>query len=94
MRSRAGGIISEARSQDYDFDRLERAVADVVAALGRQRRENAVLRQELEQKNQRIRALDGKLLGANQRRQDIAKRIDELIARINQLDASFGDTDA
>jgi chorismate mutase len=52
------------------------------------------LRRDLEQSRQRIRVLDGKLLGANQKRQDVAKRIDELIAQLDQLDASFGNADA
>jgi hypothetical protein len=52
------------------------------------------LRRELEHRGQRIRALDGKLLEANQKRQDIVKRIDELIAQIDQLDASFDNVDA
>lgn len=60
----------------------------------RQRSENLALRRELEHRNQRIRALDGKLLEANQKRQDVAKRIDELIAQIAQLEASFDSVDA
>jgi len=51
------------------------------------------LRREIEQRSQRIRALDGKLLEANQKRQDVVKRIDELIAQIDQLDASFDSVD-
>jgi septal ring factor EnvC (AmiA/AmiB activator) len=90
MRSRPGGpVIPESKSDSYDFERLEQAVFALAAAYRRQRDENAGLRRELEQRAQRIRALDGKLLEANQRRQDVAKRIDELIAQIDQLDASF-----
>ena len=63
-------------------------------ACRRQQLENVSLRRELEHKSQRIRALDGKLLEANQKRQDVAKRIDELIAQIDQLDASFDSVDA
>jgi peptidoglycan hydrolase CwlO-like protein len=62
-------------------------------ACRRQQSENLTLRRELEHKSQRIRALDGKLLEANQKRQDVAKRIDELIAQIDQLDASFDSVD-
>jgi septal ring factor EnvC (AmiA/AmiB activator) len=64
-------------------------VSELANAYRRQRVENLALRRDLEQKSQRIRALDGKLLEANQKRQDVAKRIDELIAQIDQLDASF-----
>ena len=52
------------------------------------------MRRELEHRAQRIRALDGKLLEANQKRQDVVKRIDELIAQIAQLEASFDSVDA
>jgi septal ring factor EnvC (AmiA/AmiB activator) len=90
MQARPGGpVIRESRSDAYDFERLERAVAALAALCRRQRQENAGLRRELEQRGQRIRALDGKLLEANQKRQDVAKRIDELIAQIDQLDASL-----
>ena len=65
----------------------------LASACRRQRLENLALRRELEHKSQRIRALDGKLLEANQKRQDVAKRIDELIKQIDQLDASFDSVD-
>ena len=68
-------------------------MSELASACRRQRLENAALRRELEQRSQRIRALDGKLLEANQKRQDVAKRIDELIAQIDQLDASFDSVD-
>jgi hypothetical protein len=90
MRARPGGpVIRESKSDHYDFERLEQAVAALAAAYRRQRDENAGLRRELEQRAQRIRALDGKLLEANERRLDVAKGIDELIAHIEHLDASF-----
>jgi peptidoglycan hydrolase CwlO-like protein len=68
-------------------------VGELANAYRRQRLENLALRRDLEQKSQRIRALDGKLLEANQKRQDVAKRIDELIAQIDQLDSSFDSVD-
>jgi chorismate mutase len=100
MPERPGGqAISESKSDRsksdaYDFERLERVVSKLVAAYRHQRAENAGLRREVEQRSQRIRALDGKLLEANQKRQDVVKRIDELIAQIDQLDASFDSVDA
>lgn len=69
-------------------------VSELAAAYRHQRAENAGLRRELEHRGQRIRALDGKVLEANQKRQDVVKRIDELIAQIDQLDASFDNVDA
>jgi len=74
---------------DYDFDRLERGVADLLDRYERLQSENAKLRRKLSEKDQRIRHLDGQLIEANQRRQDVGKRIDELIAQIDQLDAQF-----
>jgi len=81
------------RPDGFDLERLERAVAALAAAYRQQRAENATLRRELEHRSQRIRALDGKLLEANQKRQDVVKRIDELIAQIDQLDATFESVD-
>src|SRR5262245_30421501 len=81
-------------SDSYDFERLEQAVAQLAAAHRQQRVENANLRRELEQRGQRIRALDTKLLEANQKRLDVVKRIDELIAQIEQYEASSQSVDA
>lgn len=63
-----------------------RALAELVH---RQRDENAVLRRKLEEKTRHIRHLDGRLLEANQRRQDVAKRIDELISQIAHLESDL-----
>ena len=49
--------------------------------------ENAALRTELEGRDSRIRSLDDRILEMNQGRQDAAKRIDDLIDQIYQLDA-------
>lgn len=68
-------------------------MSELASTCRRQRLENLALRRDLEHKSQRIRALDGKLLEANQKRQDVAKRIDELIAQIDQLDSSFDSVD-
>ena len=77
---------------------MEKAVAALVDSHRSLQQENAALREQIDAGNQRVRNLDEKLLQANQRRQDVAKRIDELIAQIEhlgvQLDAqaqSLGD---
>ncbi len=54
-----------------------------------QRGLNAQLRGEVDTERRRIRSLEGRLLEANQKRQDVAKRIDELIAQIDHLDGEF-----
>jgi uncharacterized protein Yka (UPF0111/DUF47 family) len=43
------------------------------------------LREELADRERKIRSLDEKFIEFNQRRQDALKRIDELIAQIDQL---------
>jgi translation initiation factor 2B subunit (eIF-2B alpha/beta/delta family) len=52
-------------------------------------RENTTLRSALEEKYRRVRELDVKVLDANQRRQDVVKRIDELITQIDHLGAQL-----
>jgi hypothetical protein len=48
--------------------------------------ENAALRRQVAERNLRIRTLEDQLLEGNQRRQDAVKRIDDLIAQMDQLD--------
>ncbi len=76
-------------SDAYDWDRLERAVRALVSQHEALRTEARVLRDELGERNQRVRWLEAQLLEANQRRQDTTKRIDELIAQLDQLDAQL-----
>jgi septal ring factor EnvC (AmiA/AmiB activator) len=78
-----------AEDKVYDLQRLERVVKALVGSHQRLQHENAALRADLDQNNRRIRGLDEKLLQANQRRQDVAKRIDELIAQIDHLGAQL-----
>ena len=89
MVSRGGFSISDDARNVYDFERLERAVT-ALAEECRQRGELcARLRGEVEEQRQRIHGLEGQLLDANQKRQDVAKRVDELIAQLEHLDAEF-----
>jgi chromosome segregation ATPase len=76
-------------SSPYDLDRLERAVRALVAQQEALRNELSSLRGDLGERNHRIRTLETQLLEANQRRQDTSKRIDELIAQLDQLDAQL-----
>ncbi len=64
-------------------------MATLVEDHRRLRRENAALQVDVDAKTQHAHLLDGKLLEANQRRQDIAKRLDELITQIDQLGAQL-----
>lgn len=74
----------------YDLDRLERAVSALIDLTERARAENQRLRAELAARGQRIQTLESDLRHANQRRQDAIKRVDDLIAQIEQLDAELG----
>ena len=86
---RTGDAISSADRNAYDFDRLERVVEDLVQAYQRQAEENASLRRKLEQKSRELRSLESQLLDANQKRQDVAKRVDELISQLDHLDGQL-----
>ena len=83
-------ISSSARNATYDFERLERVVEDLAQAYQRQAAENVGLRRRLEEKARELRALEGQLLDANQKRQDVAKRVDELISQLDHLDGQLG----
>lgn len=86
-----GDVISGSdRNEAYDFERLERVVEDLVRAYQRQVEENGSMRRKLEQKSRELRALEGQLLEANQKRQDVAKRVDELISQLDHLDGQLG----
>ena len=78
-----------AAASAYDFDRLETAVKALAESRGELRAENDKLRAQLEEQAQRIQILDERLLESNQRRQDAVRRVDALVARLDQLDAEF-----
>lgn len=85
---------SEAtQSADFDFQRLERVVHQLVEDRTRLVAENAALGEENRHHLMRLRSLEGQLLDANQKRQDVAKRVDELIAHLTQLDQHYASAD-
>ena len=83
--------VPSARNQKdaNDFDRLEQVVTELVAAHRQTLEQNALLRTELDERVRRIRELEDVVLESNQKRQDVIKRVDELIAQIDQLDAQL-----
>lgn len=89
-REEWGGIIPHEAPKSHDFKRLERAVAALVETHERMQKDNDELRDRVAENATRIRTLEEQLLEANQRRQDVAKRIDELIAQLDQLDTQLG----
>lgn len=74
----------------YDFGRLERAVGALLERYRELLRENRSLRRQLADHERRTHSLEAQVLETNQRRQDVAKRIDDLITQIDHLDAHFG----
>lgn len=50
---------------------------------------NVSLLAQLEERERRIRELEEQALGANQRRLDVGKRIDDLLAQVDQLDSEL-----
>jgi chromosome segregation ATPase len=93
-----GGIPLSATSTDvsseFDFARLERVVAKLVEQQGDLQKVNAELRTRLAERDTQVRALEERLRTANQLRQDVAKRIDELIGQIDQLDAELEESES
>jgi septal ring factor EnvC (AmiA/AmiB activator) len=92
-RPRAGDLpisrhADKATDRD-EFERLERAVASLVEQHRVLRAENARLRRECEALERRAGALDEQVIEMHQRRQDVGKRIDELISQLDHLDAHF-----
>lgn len=86
-------VPTRPKSSVYDWDRLERAVGALVAQQESLRKELRALRDDLGERNHRIRKLEAQLIEANQRRQDTCKRVDELIAQLDQLDAQLASTE-
>jgi len=79
--------------QDYSFARLERAIGTLMEQYLQLQAENDKLCQELQDRERRVHALDEALLEANQRRQDVLKRVDDLVAQLDQLDAGLESQD-
>ena len=74
--------------------RLERALETLLGRYRALQEENRRLGRTLEEREVRVRALDGQLLEMNQRRQDAAKRIDDLLSQIDRIDAELGSADS
>ena len=86
---RGGPVIPRDEKNSYDLNRLERAVSVLAESHAKLQDENTALRGELEDRALRMRTLDEQLIQSNQRRQDAVKRIDELIAQMDQLDTQL-----
>jgi hypothetical protein len=76
-----------ARAEDSQFERLEALVRDLIERHGALVAERAQLRERVAQRDARLRALDAQLVESNQTRHDAAKRVDELIAQLERVQA-------
>ena len=81
-----GGTLNSQVDDGYDLARLERAVSLLLDERLRLQNENATLRDQLEEGNQRLGRLDEELLDLNQRRRDAMKRLDDVIAQLDELE--------
>jgi len=68
-------------------------VSNLARAYRSAQQDRGVLRRRVEEQNRHIRSLEGRLLEANQRRQDVAKRIDELVAQLDHLEGQLGEAE-
>ena len=77
----------KTQQDSFDFDRLERAIAELVSAQVRMRGENELLRQELSDRDETVKGLDQEIVRLRQRRTDALKRLDDLIAQVGDFEA-------
>ena len=80
-----GSVIQHGAGSVYDFDRLERAVDALLEQAQKLEDGNASLRSQIVDRDRKIQSLDGEILELNQRRLDVAKRIDDLVAQLDTL---------
>ncbi len=82
---------SESASRELEnFDRLDRLVRALLQRHQALQGELADLRARLEERDARVRTLEGKILESNQTRRDAGKRLDDLIAQLDHLDSKLG----
>ncbi len=93
-RAPTGKRSAVADSLPYGFDRLEAAVTALAERCEGLQQECADLRGQLSDRNARLNAREAELIDANQLRQEVGKRIDELIAQIDLLDGQLEDDES
>lgn len=72
-----------------DIERLERLVLELVARHDDLRHENKRLAGALGESQRRVGELESALREGNQLRNDVAKRIDDLVGQIDQIEERF-----
>jgi chromosome segregation ATPase len=80
-------MADRARAEGSQFERLEALVRKLVERQRTLASSQKQLRERVAQRDARIKLLDAQLVESNQRRRDAAKRIDELIAQLDRVEA-------
>ncbi len=80
----------ERSQREGDLARLERGVRKLVEQLEAAQSRNQQLERDLKARESRLHELEAEILSANQRRQDVVKRIDDLVAWIDRATSSDG----
>jgi peptidoglycan hydrolase CwlO-like protein len=78
-----------ARSEGSQFERLDALVRSLVDRHRALTAHQKQLRERVAQREARIKTLDAQLVQSNQRRRDAAKRIDELVAQLDRVEAEI-----
>lgn len=72
-----------------NLERLEALVRALLQRFEALRRENSELRERVARSEARLRELDSEALASRQTRREAVKRIDELVAQIEQVEADL-----
>lgn len=72
-----------------EWERLERAVLELAARYAALRDEQTRLADALGASERRVAELEAELRQANQVRTDVAKRVDDLVGQLDQIETRF-----
>jgi septal ring factor EnvC (AmiA/AmiB activator) len=72
-----------------DLERLEKAVLELASRHAAVRGDNARLLRALAESQRRVAQLEAELRQGNQLQNDVAKRIDDLVGQIDQIEERF-----
>lgn len=82
--------MAKRRGDDgFDYGRLDRAIESLLEDHARLRTQNRSLRAVVGERESKITDLEAQLLASDQKREDAIKRIDELVLRLEQIDAAL-----
>jgi chromosome segregation ATPase len=86
VQGRQGEKAALVDATRYDFERLERALAQLVEQQAQLLVENDTLREQVEDRELRIHRLESELDESNSRRHKAMERLDALITELDRLD--------